>query len=265
MTSRESMVDIHCHLLPGLDDGSPDWETTLAMAEMAAADGIRQIAVTPHQLGGSAVAGDTIRSLTAEAQSRLDARGIPLRLVTGADVRIEPEMVAGIRRGHVMTLADRRRHVLLELPHELYIPLDRLLGQLQSAGIVGILTHPERNRGILRQPEVLPPLVHQGCLLQVTAGSLTGSFGPDIQRFTERLIQQQLVHFVSTDAHGIDSRRPILSRAMQRVAEIAGEREALELCCRNPARVVAGESVPVAPPSVPRTARRGWFGRRRAA
>lgn len=264
MTLSEPMVDIHCHLLPGVDDGSPDWDTTLAMAEMAAADGIAVIASSPHQLGGSPVLGDTIRALVEQAQTRLNERGIPLRILPGADVRIEPELVAGIRSGRVVTVADRRKHVLLELPHEVYIPLDRLLAQLESAGIVGILTHPERNQGIMRQPEVLAPLIRRGCLMQVTAGSLTGSFGPAIQRFTERLVEQRLVHFVSTDAHGTASRRPILSRALERVARIAGESEAIELCCRNPARVVTGEDIPRDLPRSQRSSRWGWLGWRRA-
>jgi tyrosine-protein phosphatase YwqE len=115
---------------------------------------------------------------------------------------------------------------------------------LASAGLVGILSHPERNLGILNQPGILGPLVERGCLLQVTAGSLTGAFGPRIQERAESLVRDGLVHFVATDAHGTKGRPPVLSTAFQRVAKLAGEEAALDLCCRNPAMVVAGGSVP---------------------
>ena len=148
------------------------------MAEMAVADGIGTIVATPHQLGSHAKnSGDTIRAATVRFQQFLDGRRLPLRVLPGADVRIEPDLLPRIRRGEVLTLADRRRHVLLELPHDVYVPLERLLAELASAGLVGILSHPERNLGILNQPGVLRPLVERGCLLQVTAGSLTGAFG----------------------------------------------------------------------------------------
>jgi protein-tyrosine phosphatase len=240
----EPFVDIHCHLLPGLDDGAATVNDALAMAEMAAADGIGTIVATPHQLGNHAQnSGAAIRAAAIQFQQLLDQRHVPLRVLPGADVRIDPDLVRRIRIGEVVTLADHRRHVLLELPHDVYVPLDRLLGDLNSAGLVGVLSHPERNRGILNQPGVVRPLVERGCLLQVTAGSLTGAFGQHVQRLSESLVEQGLVHFVSTDAHGVTSRPPVLSQAFQRVTDLAGREAALTLCCRNPARIVSGAAV----------------------
>jgi protein-tyrosine phosphatase len=237
-------VDIHCHLLPGIDDGAVNWDETLAMAQMAAADGISTVVVTPHQLGSYAHNdGDTIRACCGQLRQLLDQRGVALRVLPGADVRIEPGIVDRIARGEVLTLADRCRYVLLELPHEVYFPLGRLLRDLGSAGLVGILSHPERNRGILGQPSVLDLLVEGGCLLQVTAGSLTGRFGPRVKEFAERMVAEGLVHFVATDAHGSKVRRPLMRQAFERVAEIAGERVASELCCGNPACVVADRMI----------------------
>jgi len=121
-------VDIHCHMLPGLDDGAVNLGVSLAMAEMAVADGIATVVATPHQLGNYARnRGDTIRAYVARFQRELDARRIPLRVLPGADVRIEPDMVERLVGGDVVSLADLRRHVLLELPHELYVPLEGLL------------------------------------------------------------------------------------------------------------------------------------------
>ena len=157
------------------------------MAEMAVADGIGTIVATPHQLGSHAKnSGKTIREAAVRFQHCLDQRRLPLRVLPGADVRIEPDLVRKIRSGEVLTLADRRRHVLLELPHDVYVPLDRLLAELAAAGLVGILSHPERNRGILNQPGVLRPLVERGCLMQVTAGSLTGRLARKSKAFPNR-------------------------------------------------------------------------------
>jgi len=263
-------TDIHCHLIPGIDDGSQNWDDTLAMARMAVRDGISTIICTPHQLGNFRHNdGDTIRARTAELQRVLNENQIPLRVLPGGDVRIESEMVRMIGEGSVMSLGDHRRHVLLELPHEMYIPLERLLAELASARLVGILSHPERNQGILNTPHVLGPLVDRGCLLQVTAGSLVGAFGPHIQRFTEDLVTQGLVHFVSTDAHSPKSRRPLLRRAFDRVAEITNFETASDLCCHNPGCVAAGREVTAGRRSTkkaaPSRSGRGFFGWGRAA
>lgn len=238
-------VDIHCHLLPGIDDGSDSWDTTLAMARQAVCDGISTIVVTPHQLGNYGNnRGESIRKLVRKTEAFLSNHKVPLRILPGADVRIEPEMVEGLKSGDVVSLADHRKHVLLELPHELYFSIDRLLGQLRQMGMVGILSHPERNEGILKRPEVLQPLVRQGCLMQVTAASLIGTFGAECARMSEWLLREGLVHFISTDAHSIRSRRPNMSRAYTRAVEIVGEEIALDLCCNNPSRVANGEEVP---------------------
>lgn len=266
MSGPEAFVDIHCHLVPEIDDGAKSWDETLAMARLAAADGTDTIIVTPHQLGAYAHNdGDLIRQRAAEVQQRLREHNIPLTILPGADVRIEAEMLAGLRRGTVLTLADRRRHVLLELPHELYFPLEPVLEELHGAGLVGILSHPERNQGLLRRPELIEPLVQLGCLMQVTAGSLLGTFGAGCRQMCEQLLLDGLAHFVATDAHGPKSRRPLMRRAYERVQELTDEETALALCCHNPAAVAAGNDVVV---SQPRPRKRGWsgfFGRKKVA
>jgi len=253
---HQPLVDIHCHLLPGIDDGAADWDVTLGMAQMAVADGIKTIVVTPHQLGNFAHnRGDDIRSRTAELQHVLDQHDIPLQVFPGGDVRIEDGMVGQLVRGEVLSLADRGCHVLLELPHELYFPLDGLLTNLGRHGVTGILSHPERNRGLLNRADRLPELVEAGCLMQVTAGSLMGTFGSASQRLAEWMIAQGLVHFVATDAHGTKSRRPLLRRAFERIASLADKRTAEDLCMNNPALVASGKSVPGGRRPTPR---RGW-------
>lgn len=245
MPSVEPFVDIHCHLVPEIDDGAKSWDESKAMAEMMVADGFGTVIVTPHQLGSySHNSGDLIRQKTEELQAELDASQIPLEVLPGADVRIEDGMIAGLRQGSVVSLGDRRRHVLLELPHELYFPLEGILEELHRAGMVGILSHPERNQGLLKEPGLIEPLVHKGCLMQVTASSLIGGMGPGPQAMSEWMLTNGLVHFFATDAHGPKSRRPLMARSFERVVELTNWETATDLCCRNPDAVADGRDVP---------------------
>lgn len=263
MHSFEGFVDIHCHLVPGIDDGAKSWDDSLAMADIAVADGITTVIVTPHQLGNYAHNdGNSIRQRTIELQQFLDDRRVELTVLPGADVRIEDGMIRGLRDGNVLTLGDLGKHVLLELPHELYFPLEPVLDDLQAAGMTGILSHPERNQGLLQQHSVVEQLVDHGCLMQITAGSLMGTFGTRSQEMSEWMLRHGVVHFVATDAHSARSRRPLIRRAFERVAELTNDEIAVDLCCRNPAAVVAGREVPATKRPVRK--RSGWFWWRKA-
>lgn len=260
-----AVTDIHCHLLPGIDDGAKSWEDSLEMARQAVAHGITTSIVTPHQLGSySHNRGDVIRQLTADFQHHLDQHAIPLRVLPGADVRIDTDMIPRLQSGDCLTLGDHRRHVLLELPHELYFPLEPVLAQLQRIAMIGILSHPERNEGILRQPALIPKLIAEGCFMQITADSLIGTFGAAPQRCAEMMLRNGWVHFLATDAHSPRSRRPRIIEAKARVAELVGTAYADAICETNPAAVAAGVDCP----ALPAIRRPGLFSRmfgRRAA
>ena len=260
-------VDIHCHLVSGIDDGAKSPEESLAMARLAVREGISQIVATPHQLGNySCNTGAEIRRRVAELQAWFDAEAIPLKVLPGADVRIEPGLARMLKSGEVLTLGDHGKHVLLELPHELYIPLEPLLAQLKTVGIVGILSHPERNQGIIARPSVIEGLVDQGCLMQVTTGSLLGTFGPLCQKVAEQLLSKGLVHFLATDAHGSRNRRPLMRQAYQRAVELASEEVAQKVCSTFPAAVAAGKVVPAGRLEAPKSrAWLPWLNRKRAA
>lgn len=239
------MVDIHCHLVPGIDDGARGLPESLRMAQMAADDGIATVIVTPHQLGSFRHnTGDLIRVATRSLQHELDQRNVPLRILPGADVRIEAGVTQKLVSGQVLSLGDHKKHVLLELPHELYFPLQPLLRELSSVGMVGILSHPERNQGLLRERNVLRGLVDSGCLMQVTASSVIGGMGPACQELAQWMLREGLVHFIATDAHGAQTRRPLLRRAFDEVARLVDETTAADLCAHHPARVAGGEAVP---------------------
>ncbi|MCX7392146.1 MAG: CpsB/CapC family capsule biosynthesis tyrosine phosphatase [Planctomycetota bacterium] len=260
-------TDIHCHIVPCIDDGATNLAESIAMATMAIADGTSTIIATPHQLGSNKlVTAVRIRQGIDELNRELAVQGIALKVLPGADVRIEPELPKLLRSGDVLTLADKGLHVLLELPHEIYFPLEPLLSSLNKQGLIGILSHPERNRGILAKPSVLESVVDAGGLIQITAGSLTGSFGESSQRLAKQFVRDRMVHFVASDAHDT-KRRPFgLSEAFHTVCELADKEMAECICCENPARVAAGD--PIQSQSRSRSARatrapkRSWFGMR---
>jgi protein-tyrosine phosphatase len=252
-------TDIHCHIVPGIDDGATDLAESIAMARMAAADGTKSVVATPHQLGNNShVTANAIREGVAALQAAVDHEGIGVSVVPGADVRIEPELPKLLKQGKVVTLADRGKHVLLELPHDTYIPLEPILAALDKQGLVGILSHPERNRGIIKHPEVMEDVVAAGGLLQITAGSLTGGFGPSPQRIAEYCVENRLIHFIASDAHDTKKRPFGMQAAYDAICDVADEHLANLVCCENPARVVAGGDVDGGSPRDVRPQRTFW-------
>ncbi len=265
MQTTEPFVDIHCHLVPGIDDGARSWAESLAMARIATDDGTNTIIATPHQLGSFAhVHGEQIRRATEELQQYFRQQGVQLTVLPGADVRVQADLTEQLERGEVLTLGDRGKHVLLELPHELYFSLDSCLESLTRSSLTGILSHPERNQGLLRKPELIGRLVERGCLMQVTAGSLLGTFGARCQVLAGSIVKSGWAHFIATDAHGSKARRPLMQRAYARVAELVNEQVAYELCCRNPALVAQGQDVPRDISTPPKPKKR-WFALRRVS
>jgi protein-tyrosine phosphatase len=154
----------------------------------------------------------------------------------------------------------------MELPHEQVLPLGRLLYRLQSRGITAILSHPERNKHLQENPEILRPWVQQGCLVQVTTGSITGAFGREAQRVSRWLFRENLVHLAATDAHNVTDRRPAWREAFDKVSQWEGRQQANHVFLRNPAAVVAGQPVEAPlPSSAPQTGFASWFNSALAA
>lgn len=254
------IYDIHCHLLPALDDGPADWPLALDLARQASAEGAHTVLCTPHQGGRyRGTTSERVRQRVAELRERLAEAGIPLEVGVGGDARIEPDFVERLDADEITTLADRRRHVLLELPHRIYWPLETLAAQLARRGLVGILTHPERNAELAARPALLNDVVAAGCLVQITADSLLGHFGRTAEQVSRRWLQRGHVHLVASDAHDTRTRPARWAEAFERVVEWTDVETADALFSHNPRAVCEGRGVERLPSVAQRRKRRWWF------
>ncbi len=240
-------VDLHCHLLPGIDDGAPDWETTLSMARVAAADGIRTIVATPHWPLDGETSGPLVRELAAEAQARLRAEEVPLRVLPGHELQIVWELEESLASGEALPLGDSR-FVLLETPYfELPSYLRDLIFRLQGQSYRPILAHPERNPTVQKDPARLQPLVEAGCLLQVNGGSLLGEFGSLPRRTARALMRRGWVQILASDAHSDADRPPRLARAARAAARSVGHAAAQAMIGAAPFAVIQDNLPPALP------------------
>ena len=242
------MIDLHTHILPGIDDGAADLSVSLAMAIAAVADGVTDLACTPHILPGLYHnAGPQIRQATQALQRALDEHGIPLKLVFGADIHIVPDFVEGLSSGRLLSLGDSR-YVLVEPPHHTAPPrLEEVFFSLIVAGYVPILTHPERLSWIKSHYAMFQRLGDAGVWMQVTAGSLSGAFGRSAQYWAERMLEEGRVHILATDCHDTERRPPNLSRGRDLAAVRVGAIEAHHLVVTRPGGVLSN----VAPNDLP--------------
>lgn len=224
---------------------------SVEMARVAAADGIQVIACTPHILPGVYDnVGPTIKAATAILRKALDLAGIPIALVTGADVHIAPDLVTGLRDGRVLALNDSR-YILLEPPHHIPPPrLGEYIFSLHTAGYVAVLTHPERLSWIERHYALIKQLARNGVLMQLTAGSLTGRFGPRPRYWAERMLDEGLCHVLATDAHDLDRRPPCMAEGRDAAARIVSEEEAVHLVSTRPRGIIDNVTPGQLPPPV---------------
>ena len=247
------MVDLHCHILPGLDDGPEGMEESLEMAEMAIADGITQVVATPHSSDRYRFDFAMVRRLRDELQSRIGNR---LAIATGCDFHLNPENLASLDTEPRQYCINQRDYLLVEF-NEVSIPpaMDNILHDLQLGGLRPIVTHPERNRILRSNPQRLKAWVSRGCFVQVTAGALTGRFGLTASEIALEWVSQGMVHFVASDAHNNRVRPLRLAPAYAEVADRFGEEKARALFQENPQAALEGRDLPHVPE--PREAARG--------
>lgn len=234
------MFDLHCHILPGIDDGATDLAMALEMARIAVEDGITTVACTPHIYPGmydNTAAG--IRSAIAAFQAELDTRGIGLRLVEGADVHLDPRLLKQLAAGEVPTLAGSR-YLLLEPPHHVAPPrFEESVFELMAAGYVPVITHPERLTWVATHYDMFIRLSERGAWMQITAGALTGRFGRRVQHWGERFVTEGHAMLLATDAHHPERRPPFLAEAREAAAALVGVEEAFHMVVTRPEGIVA--------------------------
>jgi len=239
------MIDIHCHILPDLDDGSDSVETSCAMAEMAIVDGITHVIATPHAHPNYPFLPELVRQRRDELQANFEGR---LVLATGCDFHLSFENLQDIRYDPARYTLNQKNYLLVEFADYSIPPsLDQALHDMQLAGLHPIVTHPERNPLIRAQPERLFAWLRQGCYAQVTAQSLLGRFGETAQEASEEWLDAGAVHFVASDAHNLTSRPLRLKEAWDHIAQTRGEDVDQALLEDNPRAAFAGNSLPYVP------------------
>lgn len=239
-------VDIHCHCLPGLDDGPKTMDDAVALCRALVADGVTTAVATPHQLGryDRRNDGPSVREGIMRLRETLAREGVPLAVEPGADVRVDERLLDLLDAGHVLTLADGGKFVLLELPHETYIDPLPLIRLLVARGVRPIVSHPERHETVSKRPHLVVPWLKHGALLQVTAGSLAGDFGASAERCAWELLNSAAVAIVASDAHGAARRPPRMSAAIDAIERRLGHGAAGRLCVENPARILGAANRP---------------------
>ena len=276
------MIDLHAHILSGLDDGAETLEESIQMCWISHRDGVKAIVATPHTLNGLYTndretiltkvqeLNEAIRELGVRSselgvqnpQSRMgsfssmnSAIRIPhleLRILPGADVRFCEGILLQLDQGKVMTIGDGGRFLSVEFPSQ-GIPYraEEVLFQLMARGIIPIISHPERNLEVVERPKRYYEMIKMGCLGQVTAMSLTGRFGHGVRRVVEKLIKKRLVHFIASDAHSINGRPPILSEALREAERMVGKEEARKMVSDYPRAILDGRRPDVPDPIPP--------------
>lgn len=239
------MIDIHHHLLFGLDDGPETMEVSIAMAEMSIANGVTHIVSTPH-------ASDQFRFDPALNQERLamltSELGGRITLGLGCDFHLTYDNIEDAIAHTDKYSINGRKYLLVEFSNHMIPPnISDVFFRMGLAGLTPIITHPERNPVIVRNPERLGEWIRSGCYVQITASSLTGNFGKTAERISHQLLRQNWVHFLATDAHNVISRPPRLREAFDLVADRYGHETAERLCTENPRAVFFGEPLPPQP------------------
>jgi len=258
------MIDIHCHILPGLDDGPRTLEESVEMCRIAAGDGIRTIAATPHfKPGMFEHPALLVREKIEALADALQAQNIDVRIVPGADICVTPELKQHIGSLDYLTLNKTGKYFLAEFPDVVPPQWEAFLLSFLDQGIIPIITHPERNRWFQDHRPALYSFVSRGGMLQLTAQSITGKFGPEVRTFSEFLLRHDLVHVLASDAHSLVDRPPILSEAIGIARNIIGSEQADALVTTIPEAILAGRKAPVPQPALHIDApkRKSWIRR----
>ncbi|SNZ04759.1 protein-tyrosine phosphatase [Terribacillus aidingensis] len=238
------MIDIHCHILPGMDDGARTLEDSIEMAKGAVAQGIHTIVATPHHRNNQFdnYYQDIIAQVN-DLNQKLQEANVAVEILPGQETRIYGELSEGLLLGEILPVNIDTHYILVEFPTTTVPKFSKkLLYDLQVDGYIPVIVHPERNSELLSNPHMLYELVKGGVLTQVTAASLVGKFGKKIKSFSHEIIQSNLTHFIASDAHNIHNRGFMLGEAMQEIENIYGK-EIVYNYQENAELMIAGKSI----------------------
>jgi protein-tyrosine phosphatase len=262
----KGMIDIHSHILPGLDDGVQGIEEALRMCELASEDGISTVVATPHHLNGVYQnSRETVLRATQALNTAVRDRGLEIEVLPGSDTHLDARVLDELEGESVMTINDNRRFLLLELPRfTSFDHVKKMIFGMKLMGVTPVISHPERNSTIMEDTGLLYELIGIGALVQITAGSLTGGFGKATKRNALLLLESNMAHIIATDAHNASTRPPLLSRAVELVSGEVGPEEARMMVLDTPEAVINGTAPRIKKPiKKKKSTLFSLFGRRR--
>ncbi len=247
------LVDLHCHLLAGLDDGPRTDEDALDMCRIAHAEGTRMVAALAHQNERwSAVTPEIIRAAVGRLSAALRRAGLDLAVFPCAEVTASPDLESLWDAGRLLSVADRGAYLLVEMPHGLFVDLRPAARALRRRGVRLILAHPERQPELLHEPGAIEALIGEGCLVQVSSQSVTDPASPSDRRALRGWVRRGCVHLLGSDGHSPRKRRPLLAAACRQVAAWAGAAVADRVGSTNGAAVLGGLPLRLPDPVPPR-------------
>jgi protein-tyrosine phosphatase len=237
------LVDMHCHLLAGLDDGPRTEEDALAMCAIAHAEGTRLVAALAHQNERwSEVTPDAIREAVGKLDRALREAGLSLSVFPCAEVTAHPDLETFWSEGQLLSVADRGTYLLVEMPHQLYVDLRPAARALGRRGVRLILAHPERQPELLHEPGAIEALIREGCLVQVSSGSVTDPASAADRRALRGWFRRNCVHLIGSDGHSPRKRQPLLAAAYRQISVWAGEAVADRVCGTNGLSILQGRA-----------------------
>ena len=238
------MIDLHCHLLPGVDDGSKSMDISLKLANDAVKDGINYALLTPHHMNGVYLNHKKmVIQRTQEFQAEIDKCKIPLKVFPGQEVRINGDLLSALDQDDILFADEGGQYLMLEFPDD-DIPnyTSHMIYELMQRGIIPVIVHPERNTKIMKQPDILYELLRKGCLSQITAGSYVGIFGHKVQKFSKQLIQSGQVYILASDAHNLPNRKYEMTNAFAKLGNEFGN-DYVSRFNENAKRIINGDNI----------------------
>ena len=256
------MIDLHCHILPGLDDGAADLAEATAMARVAQEDGIRTIVATPHLFRGNVDLNDlaTLGRKKEDLSRALKQAGVDVQILAGVEVRFAHNLLAELKLHKRSLVLNGSSHMFIEFPFDYVYPgVKDVFFELMSEGVIPIIAHPERNSVFMSHPGQLYELIEMGCYGQANSGSFTGLYGQSVRETVLRLLGLGLIHIIASDAHNSTNRAPRLSPALKIIEPLLGPEKARALVEANPRAVIEDKTLPYVPDPVNPDAREKSF------